>query len=1121
MTFQRSRAGSVRVLLLCALLTLFGPGAASARSVLFVLQAKPWMDQYVDPAVKSELNKQGWQVGTAETGDLTWDLLRQFNVVVLCRIPADTPQDGGAARGALLDQKAPLLYRFVQAGGGLLLLHDESYDQVYITENRFLKPLGAEIVNEQVTDLEHAWRQPDYLQYWFAWTTDVTPGHPITEGVHTLWYPLGYDDRHDRKTSPLILDSSWTVLAKAMPTAFSYRSTSGTGFGAAGEHKTISASPPILAARSYGQGRAALFPSHSTFTLQSGRHTIWQEIVLSRGDGRRPSDTGRMLFNAMAWLGEPSATAKDLGGFRQPAARRKGAEPAPIYRPERQPAYQAHTFRGLIGAHSAVSDGDGTVAEWAGAARSQGYDFLVFTESFPPLTEEKWRRLREDCAAASDRGFLCIPGMEYRDVSGSRYITFAFPQWPKQEWLTKTGDRVQDTPGLYFGNDWAPLAVIETMHNPVSPWFLKFYGALSVFSYRVADGRCTRTDEALPAYLRLMGDQYNSVPIVFHDMRRPGDLKAAAGFVNCAWAASLSDVPRSFRHVWYAQPQAAYITEGPRLGAWWIENGASDNGTPGHASRPWRLHVDVRSDSPLREVAIHDGSALFRRFIARDSRFTATIEGLHERQRYFVLTAVDARGRRLISPTLRTADSRHSVYMCTDMQNTLECGVTRDRDGRWTYVWMLGNYVTGWDGLNLGMLVPSDEIMPQGLDYVVKGFNGGVSHQIAAKQGSESAIAPRELAFGSGDCVMLDNDFSWTFGPNGTVVRTRLADSRVRFVSYTQRIYSHNLLLVERDTVLKQRVESRGAPAPDFGILSISGPNESFSQYAYIRADNVRIAGKRADPAGVVADGVPVRTGGYVALYPDFYGSAGVFPLRSDIRFPGGQWQAQDLCLRIQGATATVGCRLPSGGFPEGTRLRQTFVVMRARFGDAGAACFDDVRRLFGMDGPMACRANVERGVLGRTRYLLDLTARDGAAVARLDKAPLPSDLPVRVAGLQDNWSAVCVDLPGVGRERTSVVPWLCNWRPAGMLHGTAYLTLDVNDGPRRIFVGHPALCDRPDITLNLLRWDRSGITLEAHNPGQIAVSIQLRVHPVFGTGRHAAHVPAESSVIVHLPWRR
>ncbi len=1102
----------------------------NAGSVLFVLDASAyWMSQYVDQHVKEQLDRAGWQVGHCNLPDLTRKMLHQFNVVVLCRVPQSTPQTGDrTGLGTALDQKAAMLYHFIRSGGGLLLLHDESYNQVYITEDRFLKPLGARILLEGVSDPQHQWRQNNYLRYWFAWTSNITAHNAITRGVRRIWYPEGISatDFQDY-TCPVVTNSAWRVLARGMPSARSYRAAAGK----VPASETFRTAPPILVSRSYSAGRVVIFASHSTFTLQSGYQTIWQGIVMSRGAEKRPSNTGRMLFNALGWLAEPSLKSGKLGGFIQPPQAKiaTGPQPAPAYQPNPPPPYeQQRTFTGLIGAHTALSDGQGTVAQWAAAAKAAGYNFLVFTEAFPPMTKARWELLKQECQKASSGSFLCIPGITYRDSLNNRYITFAFPQWPHSSWLTKGGHRIANTPGIYFGNGWAPLGVVDTMHNPTGPWFLKFYGAIAVDSYRFVKGQCQRVDNAKPTYLRLMGDQYNSVPIAYYDMHRPADIAAIAkahGYADVAWASNLSGVAdHAFRQNWYAQPQHAYISQGPLLKSWWIVNGSSNNGTPGNNRRPWQLHVDVRSKTPLSRVTIYDGAKIFRRFAASGHSFHRVITGLHDRQDYFVLTARDIRGRKLISPTLRTADSRQSTYMCTDMQNTLNCIVTRTRHGRWVDLGALGGYVTGWSSMSPPILEPARDLMPQGLDDIMGGWNGGVSHALYATEGTENSdVARIDIAFASGDCNMLSLDFNTMLEPGSVIVPTRLATTHADYIEFTPRIYSYNLMLVRRETTLKRLVHPSPGPAPDMQMLQLGGSDRSFPKYAYIKAagagtDGVLVQGVRPPGNAVIANDVPLETGGYVAIYPDFYGSGAVFPLRSQMRLPGQAWANTPLRLHLQGANITLGYQMAGQTLPAGTSFRQTLLVMRGKFGDDNGRCFQQVRRLYGLDGPPAYRVKASWGAVRGTQFTLDLGAKDGAAVASISQAPLPNDLPVCVHGLEDRWSAVRATLPS-GHVPVDH-PGLLKWRPVGVYKGVGYVAVNINKGSRRLFIGHPLVCNQPALFLNLTGWNRAGLRVEIHNPTAKPIHTVLEISPVLGSDSLPLVVPAESSVTKLIPWR-
>jgi hypothetical protein len=241
----------------------------------------------------------------------------------------------------------------------------------------------------------------------------------------------------------------------------------------------------------------------------------------------------------------------------------------------------------------------------------------------------------------------------------------------------------------------------------------------------------------------------------------------------------------------------------------------------------------------LREVVVYDKERIYRRFDPRGAKeFRAQLDGTHDRQYFFTLEAWDTQGGHLISPALYVSDLRQSIYMCTDLQNTLNCMQDIDPpSGKFTYFGVLGGHVTGWDSLHPGILVPEWEIMPQGLDYVVKGFSGGVSHVIYVGWPPESAVARREMCFACGDCNMLDNYYDTAFPGPSFAGPTQWATSRTRMISFTPRPYSYNLLLLEQEITFLRDLEFPPRDGPEVVGLTIGGPPEVFNNYVWADAE--------------------------------------------------------------------------------------------------------------------------------------------------------------------------------------------------------------------------------------------------------------------------------------------
>ena len=123
----------------------------------------------------------------------------------------------------------------------------------------------------------------------------------------------------------------------------------------------------------------------------------------------------------------------------------------------------------------------------------------------------------------------------------------------------------------------------------------------------------------------------------------------------------------------------------------------------------------------------------------------------------------------------------------------------------------------------------------------------------------------------------------------------------------------------------------------------------------------------------------------------------------------------------------------------------------------------------------------VSRGQVESQVFTLVLQADGYAAEATGTPAPLPNDLPLLVRGVVENWDAGMLD-----RDTGEL-------RRCGVFEGTAYLTLDINQKPRRIVVGNLLTCDHPQVKLSLLQ-DQDGWRIEAHNPTEQNVQTTVQV---------------------------
>jgi hypothetical protein len=123
----------------------------------------------------------------------------------------------------------------------------------------------------------------------------------------------------------------------------------------------------------------------------------------------------------------------------------------------------------------------------------------------------------------------------------------------------------------------------------------------------------------------------------------------------------------------------------------------------------------------------------------------------------------------------------------------------------------------------------------------------------------------------------------------------------------------------------------------------------------------------------------------------------------------------------------------------------------------------------------------------------------------------LPAYLPITVAGLHQNWTAVYMDRVN------------SRWRPIGLLEGTAYVQLDPTKAEQSFFVGHPAVCDNKEISLQLTQTGGETWKLEAHNPTSSALKTTISFNNEFAPLQHkpiAAEIKAGQSAEFELTMR-
>lgn len=470
------------------MLALHTAAQAGNPAILFCNHGNP-----PDLVYLAELTQKGFDVDyTTDYAEITADRIKQYNVLVITMTPDayDVTMRRIASSPEKAKSFADMIENYVTAGGGVLLMPHE-YNILKQVVSDLTDRWGAKLPVEQIkeNDAEKVAIQSHLAApYSLAYTDQVLPS-PVSDGVKQIWYPPtpAYFAGH---TGPICVDDNWQIVVKASKTSVSVPvdlSKCTTPIPKPFSRPEGVKEPPFVAIRSYKAGRIGLINQWDSYSFGSGTKWLFNREVLSRGMKGKPSDFGRLLENMYRWLAEPSVKSGTLGGF---AARSDKLVP-PNYRPEAkkqfdftfwhyeretlgygQPPKDAKLYRGLIGARTAFSSGQGTVAEYAQAAQAVGLDFVVFLEEFAKLTPERLQKLKEECAKYSTDKLQLIAGFCIRNNIGNYMFFFGSdPVWPPEVVRSATDKSLisiteQNAKGEFTGLvtpflDW----VIQNYHN--------------------------------------------------------------------------------------------------------------------------------------------------------------------------------------------------------------------------------------------------------------------------------------------------------------------------------------------------------------------------------------------------------------------------------------------------------------------------------------------------------------------------------------------------------------------------------------------------------------------------------------------------------------------------------
>lgn len=1092
-------------------------------------------------------------------GPLTWDQVKGYNVLVVTFLGmANADLTLTANNRATIDT----LNRFLQAGGGIFYLCQFGQQQASKPpQDAFLGLLGLTPTYDEMpldagTEVSAtAWKIP------FAYTDRIEPA-PVGDGVKGLWYPVPpHRIGAQNHATALKTQPPWQVVVTG---SRSSRTVKGELQEASPTQPgTWSANVPLMAVREVGRGRLACLGLTPEYLVGAHAETTLEAVVVERGLRGVGSGGWKLLENSLKWLAEPSLTGETGGAktdpelLRNPHLTRFGVPwdwSKGVQFPGSLPAR-----RGVIGARTAASTGQGTVAEWVAAAKAAGLSFLVFLEDFGALTPGEFEQSKKDCAAASSAEFAAIPGFTIDDEVGNHYFYFGttFP-YPDAKFLSLDGKvfRSRD-PALGKGDPYVPGQLAMTtldyayslasfkltcgnyLFSRDSAPFANFFSNWDAMGVICGDNGQV-VEDSTREYLELIDFGNGPLPLVIDRVDRPS---ALAGL---KWRTVLRLPPGGgpilgnvlrpdhlvddYFNGWYLypdNPSRIYVTSGPEIELWGYtgqrDYGGDNRGDFVWQNYRWPLTARITSAVGLREVVLYDGTEVFRRYLPEGAKeYSIKLDLSHDQQHNLVLVATDTQGGKAVSGEQWDRNHRLEEFMCGDRNNQLSYGYQTAADGVGT---MLGG--------NQTLATPNKRIRPDlspaGMfknDALLgaPAFDGAAWGEpyayeqvvVFTDQGEvhSPTVCESSRLFHTGDVHIGQGVLAHRFtdgiqAPNvwHTLWRTEPAtDLNVTIRNHAFQIDPDSPL-----AAFLWRIEIKLLKdLPNRGILIATAHYGDTRMWAARGSDGAVYSGAWEDtPLSARRHlSVPLDRGGYVAYLDSplgggaFYsltdGLQAGFPLpsRSQLRI---QWRA-DKAPRKAGDVATAELLLL--GIPRATsrtaKLPSASTEVVERFG----------RELGVLDGQPAYQVAATAGTVTGQRYFLDIDGAAGQCFSGKLTGKLIARLPVRVAGLNDRWSALLYDRK------------LKQARPIGVFERRAWATVVVN-GERDLFVGHPLVADNPELRLQMTQAAADGWVVEAHNPTDQPMTVTLTRNPAFDPltakpfGPETVTIPAGSSV-----WR-
>ncbi|MFG0247611.1 MAG: hypothetical protein ACF8OB_01900, partial [Phycisphaeraceae bacterium JB051] len=697
-------------------------------------------------------------------------------------------------------------------------------------------------------------------------------------------------------------------------------------------------------------------------------------------------------------------------------------------------------FKLFVGARSRYSDGKGSIAEYAAAAKRAGVGILYMTETFERFDPEQWDAYRQACADASDDELKVIAGLDIPDPYGNRYLLLNSPLFPPKFMLTEDGKAMVKTHYLCLTFPDGITIAHRASTSPLPEQLLKHFQGISVYTYR--DGKMV--DNSLSAFEWQLFRFSNPMPYAVHETYSPESLLKVAKLGHHVYAAAptLADLnwymgEHGTSHFWES-PLPMQVTSGPMVQSF--------------GSSPF---LEIQSDQAITDVRLVENYNCYRRWTPNEKSLKVdrvTLPEAHVNWAY--IHATDSKGNTVITAGKSFGKQIQHTWRCGDRQN-------------W---WVFPNIYTGCNVDQIQIELPT---------YWTNEASGGYLGfpNVHGPMRGENMAPILDFSYASPAAyiqdVFLDQRYCWgTFDdviydakPSHATTRSRVFEGKVRYYQYFPEhctsLTTAFPWLKQVNIALRRPIQTQADIFPVITTLDVKNAVvKGDMQYAYTDTQTGKqVTGRLTD--GILDLPKGGRIGGLIALCDG---------LRVDARG------------RVGFATPENG----GGALPVGYQWQGAFVTVAPEMADKW-------RNLMGFVGSRPYDLTVSQGTMDMSNMIVQAQAQQGGVSGEITRPLSPQSLkglmvgqlingpkykvfeldefrlPVQVDGINYNWPAAVVKQGKIEM-------------PIDVFEGQAIARLDVMQ-PGSFYIGNTLLSDQSQLNLGIIKWDAAQLVCEVNNP--------------------------------------